>query len=274
MTWRLLTGPGAVPPAGRGRVLAAVHGLADHGGTWQELARRLGPGYRCWVVDAPWCGAVEGPATPWAATSAGPAEWLRTALAELPEPADVLIGHSFGANAVLDHLAGAARPAARAAVLIAPLVRPAGRAPRPVLVARTRAAIRQVVADGLRVRLGRRAEAVADDVLAVMVGKALQRVPDGAAEVVLDRLLATPRPELARVVTPTLVLAGLGDQRLAGARADSLAVMPAARVRVHPHYGHFCHVTQAAEVAAECAEFFDRVVPAAAPAGPTMEVYA
>lgn len=271
MTWRLLTAPGAA--ATTGRVLAAVHGLADNGGTWQALADRLGAaGYRCYAADAPWRGDVDRSPADWTTSSTRPADWLRAALTDLPEPADVLVGHSFGANAVLDHLATYPLPPVRAAVLLAPLVRPAGQAPRPVLVARTRAAIRQVVADGLRARLGGRAGRVGDDVLAAMAGKALQRVPEGAAEVVLDRLLATPRPTLARITTPTLVLAGHGDQRLAGVRPDSLAGMPAVRVRVHPHYGHFCHLTQAAEVAAECADFLDRVVPAAVPTDPTMEV--
>ncbi|MGW5696751.1 hypothetical protein ACWEWX_39460 [Streptomyces asiaticus] len=43
----------------------------------------------------------------------------------MPEPVDILIGHSFGANAVLEHLAdggGAAQP--RAAVLLALFFRP------------------------------------------------------------------------------------------------------------------------------------------------------
>ncbi|OKI61476.1 alpha/beta fold hydrolase [Micromonospora sp. CB01531] len=270
MTWRLLATPGAAPEHGRPRVVAAVHGLADHGSTWQDLAVRLGPGYRCYAVDAPWSGDPGRSLV----DSAGPAQWLRRALAAVPEPVDVLVGHSFGANAVLDHLATGAPPTVSAAVLLAPLVRPADQAPHPVLIARTRAAIRQVVADGLRARLGPRAAHVADDLLATMVDKALQRVPDGAADLVLDRLLATPRPALGQVRTPILVLAGRDDQRLAGVRANSLAVLPAAQVRVRPHYGHFCHITQATEVAAECAEFLDRVVPALSPAGPTLEVSA
>ncbi|MDO3686670.1 alpha/beta fold hydrolase [Micromonospora sp. C28ISP2-4] len=271
MTWRLLAAPGAAPAIGP--VLAAVHGLADNAGTWQALAARLRPaGYRCYAADAPWRGDAGRSPADWTTSSTGPAEWLGSALTELPEPADVLVGHSFGANVVLDHLAAHPQPPVRAAVLLAPLVRPSGRAPRPDLLARTRAAIGQVVADGLRARLGERAGRVGDDVVAAMARKALRQIPDGAADVVLDRLLATPRPTLARIATPTLVLAGHDDQRLAGVRPDSLAVMPAAQVRVHAHYGHFCHITQAAEVAAECAGFLDHVVPAAAPAGPTMEV--
>nr|QRG34990.1 alpha/beta hydrolase [Micromonospora sp.] len=270
MTWRLLAAPGADPAPGRGRVVAAVHGLADTGTTWHDLAALLGAGYRWYAVDAPWSGD---PGRSLQTDCARPAEWLRHALAAVPEPVDILVGHSFGANAVLDHLASRPEPTVRAAVLLAPLVRPEQRAPHPVLVARTRTAIRQVVADGLRARLGPRTAHVGDDVLATMVDKAVARVPDGAAEVVLERLLATPRPALGQVGTPTLVLAGRADQRLAGVRADSLAVMPAVEVRIHPHYGHFCHITQATEVAAECAEFLDRVVPAPSPAGPTMEAF-
>ncbi|MEU8263188.1 alpha/beta fold hydrolase [Micromonospora sp. NPDC048999] len=270
MTWRLLAAPRADPAPGHARVVAAVHGLADNGTTWQDLAALLGAGYRWYTVDAPWSGDPGRSLT----DGARPAEWLRQALADLPEPVDILVGHSFGANAVLDHLATRPAPEVRAAVLLAPLVRPAEQAPHPVLVARTRAAIRQVVADGLRARLGPRAAHVADDVLAAMVDKAVARVPDGATELVLDRLLATPRPALGQVNTPALVLAGRGDQRLAGVRANSLTVMPAVEVSIHPHYGHFCHITEAAEVAAECAEFLDRVVPAPSPTGPTLEVVA
>jgi pimeloyl-ACP methyl ester carboxylesterase len=283
VTWTTLTtGPvrSGTRRAGDRRpvTVAAVHGLADTASTWRPLAERLGTGFRVHAVDAPWGGAT---GVTWSAMTgdrpgapARPGGWLRRALAELPGPVDVLVGHSFGANAVLDHLAGGADPQPAAAVLIAPLVRPPGTASRPVLLARTRAAIRQVVAEGLRARLGHRAAAVPAEVFASMVDGVLAAVPQGAAEVVLDRLLVTPRPELRRVGVPTLVLAGLDDQKLAGVRADTLTVMPAAEVRIRPQFDHFCHITLATVVAAECAEFLDRAVPASAPAGPPKEVYA
>jgi alpha-beta hydrolase superfamily lysophospholipase len=273
MRWRLLGGSGAVggEPV---RVVAAVHGMADNWNTWRELAGQLGPGYRCYAVDTPWSGGAGGLLGRWQAPSSGPAAWLRQALAAVPEPVDILLGHSFGANAVLDHLATRREPAVRAAVLLAPLVRPTTSAPYPVLVARTRTAIRQVVGEGLRAKLGTRGASVDADVISSMLDKVFSHVPDQTAHLVLERLMATPRPALRHVDTPTLVLSGRGDQRLAGVRATSLAVMPAVEVRIHEHYDHFCHITQAADVATECAGFLDRVLSALSPAGLIKEVSA
>lgn len=248
MSWHLVgggTGPSTT-------VVAAVHGMADHWTTWRALTHRLGDRFRCYALDAPWSGAG------WHLPD-GPGGWVQQTLRTLPEPADVLIGHSFGANAVLDHLADGPGPGPRAAVLLAPLVRPGSTAPRPVLLERTRAALHEVITEGLRARLGTRATAVTDDVLAGMADLVVEGLPDAATHLVLDRILDTPRPALAAIRTPTLVLSGRRDQLLAGVRPESLAGMPAADVRIRERYDHFCHITQAAEVAAECVEFLNRL---------------
>ncbi|MDI6099262.1 alpha/beta fold hydrolase [Actinoplanes sp. NEAU-A12] len=247
MTWHAVGG--SSDPAAT--VVGAVHGMADHWTTWRTLAGELGRDHRWYAFAAPWRGS--------GAVPTSPGDCVGKALRQAPEPIEILAGHSFGANAVLDHLATGAAPDVRAALLIAPLIRPPGNPPRPVLIARTRAALRTVVADGLRARLGARGEAMDADVFAGMTAAVLDGMPGDAVEAVLDRILDTPRPALAGVTVPALVLSGRSDQRMAGARPGSLAVLPHAQVRIRDRYDHFCHLTQAADVAADWVAFRNRL---------------
>ena len=79
---------------------------------------------------------------------------------------------------------------------------------------------------------------------------------DDAPLIVFDTFTGTGRLRLDRVAVPTLVLGGPDDPALSCGRAAGLARdFPAARVVLREHYGHFCHVEQVADVAAEITPF-------------------
>ncbi|GAA2489700.1 hypothetical protein GCM10010406_27340 [Streptomyces thermolineatus] len=253
-------GPGAAGP-----VVAMVHGMEDTPESWTPLAEQLAAtlpgGCRTYALDMPWRAG-----NPYRWPHRGtPAHWLREALAGLPEPADVLVGHSFGSNAVLQHLAdcGPRGPeGVRAAVLVAPFYRPESLAVDWALHDAALAGFRRTMAEGTRVRLGPRAARMEDDVFSAMVDAVVDRIgPVGFLSLFLQ-FVGTTELDLTRTPVPTLVLAGEHDEALAGERASALAAaMPAATVRQYPHYRHCCHVERPADVAAGIAGFLRSVLP-------------
>ncbi|GAA0914281.1 MULTISPECIES: alpha/beta fold hydrolase [Streptomyces violaceusniger group] len=154
-------------------VVALVHGLEGGWAGWRPLAGELAGRCRTYVLDLPW---RAGNRYRWRHHGT-PAHWLREALALVPEPVDILIGHSFGANAVLEHLAdrdGAAQP--RAAVLLAPFFRPDTLRVDWPLHDAALAGFRQIIADGVRVGLGSRAGDLDPEVLAAMADATVERI--------------------------------------------------------------------------------------------------
>lgn len=246
-----------------GPVVVAVHGLEDTWENWRPLAALL-TGFRTYALRMPWC---TGNDYGWR-TAGSPAGWLRAALGSAPEPVSVLVGHSFGANAILEHLAADAaasrRPGSAAAVLIAPFYRPAALRPDDELYRRAYAGFRAVLDEGMRLRMGPRASDVDPELLAGMTDKMLERIGAAGYHALYEQFLDTTRLPLSTVAVPTLVTAGADDESLGGERAVALAAaMPAADVRLHRHYGHFCHLRQTADVAVEISAFLDGPVRAA-----------
>ncbi|MEV4970853.1 alpha/beta fold hydrolase [Streptomyces scopuliridis] len=239
-------------PGAAGPVVALVHGLEGSGESWRPLVETF-TGCRAYALDLPWRAG-----NPYRWRQHGtPADWLRRALDLVPEPVDVLLGHSFGSNAVLEHLATAdSSHVPSAAVLLAPFYRPESLTVDWPLHDAALAGFRRVIADGVRVGLGERARTMDPEVLSAMVATALERIgPVGFLSLFLQFVGTTDLP-LADVSVPTLVLAGERDESLAGNRATALAAaMPAATVRRRAHYGHFCHAEQSSDVAAEIAAF-------------------
>lgn len=257
--WQRVTGSdGAEEPvlwrrAGNGAPLVFAHGLEDGWAGWLPLVERLAGDRTCYALDLPW---RAGSAHTWCHRGS-PAEWVRRALALVPEDVDAIVGHSFGANAVLHLLAEDGLPV-RAVALIAPFFRPVTLKVDWDLHAGALAGVHRVMTAGLRLRLGDRAAHIDDELLRAMAGTVVDRIGPVGFGAFFQSFVATTDLPLSGVGTPVLVLAGEDDECLRGERATALAAaMPAARVRVRAHYSHFCHVEQADDVAAEVAGFLD-----------------
>lgn len=231
-----------------GPAVVLVHGLEGSWQNWTEIAKILAPHYRLIALDLPWRAGND---YTWRAGGT-PGQWLDRALSDLPQPISAVVGHSFGANATLE-LLSTGRVFERAA-LLAPLYRPAGRAVDESLRSESREALTSVVRTGLRLKLATRT--LSPDLLGEMQRKLVDYVVPRAFPPFFDYLCATRELALSHVDTPTLVLAGTTDVSLPPEGADALGeAMPAARIRLHAHYTHFCHQEQAAEVATELDEF-------------------
>ncbi|MBP0455063.1 alpha/beta hydrolase [Kitasatospora sp. RG8] len=245
--WR---GPGEGPP------LVAAHGIEDSWRNWRPLVERL-PGWTPYALQLPWHG---GNRYTWRAEGS-PAQWLRRALALVPERPRLLLGHSFGANAILQHLATLDEdPQLSAVVLATPFYRPADYVLSEQLRLRSKAAFRRVLTDGLRLSLGDKASRMDPEIRNLMEQKLLERAVPSGFPVFFREFTDSGQLDLARITVPTLVLAGYRDEGLTPMRAAALGrAMPAATVRLDPEYGHFCHVAQADRMSRDTADFLHRV---------------
>lgn len=234
---------GTAPVSGPSAVF--VHGIEDDWRTWQPVAEQLS-GWRSWSLEMPWRAGND---YRWRFT-AGPADWLGAALEALDGPPDVLIGHSFGASAVLGLLAAGRIPPPRAAVLATPFYRPGELAITWRMFERSRAAFARQIEDGMRARLAGRATPLAADVFTGMFAKNWERIGPLGFLAVFEEYLASGHLPLAQVRVPVLVLSGDRDPGLARAHLEQLADrLPHGSIICAAGYDHFCHIRRADEVA-------------------------
>jgi pimeloyl-ACP methyl ester carboxylesterase len=226
--------------------------MEDTWRSWEPFAARLHPTWQLYALNAPW---RSGNPYDWR-TGSTAGQWLARALREVAGSVDVLIGHSMGANAVLELLAATDRPALGVAALLAPFY--CGRT-TPVgwkLFDEARQHFGRLIADGMRLRLGPRMAAIEPDVREVMLAKMIDRIGPLGFIAWFDHFTASARLPLETVTVPTVVLASSEDPCLSGGRAEALAAdMPGATLRLDDTYDHFCHVQQAAAVAAQTVRF-------------------
>ncbi|MER5541060.1 serine aminopeptidase domain-containing protein [Streptomyces sp. NPDC002586] len=242
---------------GDGIPLVTAHGMEDTWSVWDQLTGLL-PGFRPYALRLPWHG---GNSYEWH-KKASPGEWLRRAVALVPEPPEVLLAHSFGATASLQYLATADEAAGlRAAVLYAPPFRPADFELTPALRLRSEGALRGAIVDGFTLALGPRSAQLDEDIRNMMAARLLKRAVPVAFPVFYQEFAASGLLDLARIEVPTLVLGGVDDESLTATRGAALQrAMPAATVRLRSPYGHFCHMTQAQQLSRETAAFLNRTL--------------
>lgn len=263
VTARLVAGQ-----AGPGPVLVCAHGMEDGWRNWIPMARLLAGRlydltnlpWRVYALDLPWhtggsyCWRRESTAS--AHVAAGLAQ-----LADAGIPANILVGHSFGATAMLEVLAGrhdAGRQLAHlaAAVLISPYYCPPDLQASWALFEESRRHFGQIIGTGLPAYLKGRADAVDDDLRDMMVDKIISRIGPLGFMALFDEFTASATIPLHDVTVPTLILGGSSDPGLAGGRATALSrAMPGATLTLLHSYDHFCHVSQVSDVASRIAGF-------------------
>ncbi|MGH3858836.1 alpha/beta fold hydrolase [Actinokineospora sp.] len=235
-----------------GPAVVAAHGIEDGWESWGAVAERIGARHRVYALDRPW---RAGNRYAWPDRD-DPAGWLRRAIDLVPEPADLLLGHSFGANAILQHVAES--PDRLPALLLTPFYRPSTVAEDQKLYERTLADFHTIIGDGLRLRLGPRAANVDDALLTAMVQQTVRRVGSRGLMAMFDQFRHTTRLRLSDMDTPVLVLTGPDDVAMTPARAAAFAAAaPSAAVCVLPDLTHFCHLAQVEQVATVLTEFLD-----------------
>lgn len=223
-----------------GPTVVLLHGLEDSWECWKQLASRLAADARCYAVKLPWSAGGD-----YRWRGRPPQEWIADALAAVAEPVDVLVAHSYSANAVIQRIAAGSPAGADALILISPFYRPPSVELTWKTFDRSLAQFRTTMTHGLRIRLGDRAALIEPDVFDRMAETMMDRIGLPGFLAVFEQFAAASGLDLSDQRTPTLVVAGSLDPGIAGERAAHLAgAMPHARFAVDPRYSHFCHMEQ------------------------------
>jgi pimeloyl-ACP methyl ester carboxylesterase len=242
---------------GSGPLLALVHGLEDRWESWAPLVQCLDRSWRLLAFDMPW---RTGNSYRWRQVGT-PGAWLARALERVNEPLDVIVGHSFGANAVLELLATADPPPSHCAVLLSPFYRPQDLPITWEVFEQSRRSFDRIVGQGLRARLGDRNAAVTEEILQIMAVKSgTDRIGPLGFMALFEQFAASADLALGAVTVPTLILSSTSDPSLAHGRAEALArQMPCATVVLSDDLAHFCHVQDAASVVGALKAFLQEV---------------
>lgn len=234
-----------------GTQLVLAHGLEDSWTSWQPMAGELDPDWRLVALDLPW---RPGNDYRWLTRSAG--DWLGDALDLLDARPDVLVAHSFGANATLNLLCALDPRPGPVAALVCPMYRQPKYPVTWRMFDRARTTFVEHIREGLRARLGDRLAVVEPAVLETMMDMALDRVGPSGFLTVFQQFIASSDLTLEEIVVPTLLVAGGADPTLSRNGANALASrIPGAEARINDDYDHFCHIRHASGVAAQVAEF-------------------
>ncbi|MFH8370242.1 alpha/beta fold hydrolase [Streptomyces sp. NPDC018031] len=217
-----------------------VHGLAGGAAVWDRFVERAHPGCELWTADLPWRGAgVPGwPDRP-------PHEWIEEAVGRLPHRPDVIVGHSFGAGAVLAWLARSATAGRqpRGAALVSPFYRAHQEMFDWDTLAYYLNHFDRILDDGLRVSSGGRLEGSLRRDMAL---KVRDRIGPYGWMRFFDQYLDTPRLPVERLSLPVQLIGGAEDFASDPAEAAGLGrALPDARVGILPGVGHFSMVESA-----------------------------
>lgn len=244
-----------------------AHGLEDSWASWRGLAAALDPRWRSVALDLPWRAGND-----YGWRGRRPAEWLGDALDALGRPPDLLVAHSFGANAALDLLCARDPRAGTATALLCPFYRRPAQSVTWSVFDRSRASYAANIGAGVRARLGRRAAGLDGDVLATMVDLAVERTGPSGFLAVFEQFVGSGSLPLHRIDRPTLVVVGGADPVLSRrAAAELTAAIPGVRAHIEPSYDHYCHIRRAPGLAERIAAFVAERAPSTAapsPGGP------
>ncbi|NIL40121.1 alpha/beta hydrolase [Salinispora arenicola] len=234
-----------------GPLVVFAHGLEDPWTTWRPLVAELDPTWRMVALDLPW---RPGNDYRWGHRPAG--DWLGDGLDQLGARSDVLITHSFGANAALTLLSARDPRPGPAVILVCPLYRQPQHSVTWEMFDQARATFMRHIREGLRARMGARADALDPEVLEAMGEAAIDRVGPAGFLTVFQQYIASAQLRLSNVTVRTFLLAGAADPTLSPVAARALAAeVPGMHLQVEEQFDHFCHVRQAGRVADSVAAF-------------------
>jgi pimeloyl-ACP methyl ester carboxylesterase len=234
-----------------GPLVVFVHGLESAWSSWLPIGVELDAQWQQLALELPWR-----PGNDYRWRDRSPGEWLGHGLDLVGRRPDLLVAHSFGANATLELLCAHDRRVGSAAALICPMYRLRRHAVTWRMFDRARTIFYQHMSDGLRARMGQRAAAIDPAVLDAMMDVAIDRVGPLGFLATFNQFTASTDLELGSVDVPTLVVAGGADPTLAPEAAHALAdAIPTGTAVVTADFDHFCNVRRPRQVAAHIARF-------------------
>ncbi|MFG2877386.1 alpha/beta fold hydrolase [Streptomyces sp. NPDC048337] len=217
------------------RVLT-LHGLAGTTEVWRRFNALAHPSLEIWEAELPWAASAVG--THGWSHHPDPVPWVREALAEVPGGPDVVIAHSFAANATLELLA-AAEPGTGPdkAVLVAPFHR---RDPADFDFETAQYYLNgfhRILDEGLRISSDGR---LPEDLRELMALRMRERIGPYGWMRFFDSYLRSPFVDTSALARPVLVIAGEHDFAAPPGDARGLAgALPDAEVHVFGDSGHF-----------------------------------
>lgn len=237
--------PAATPVA----TVGFLHGLGASPAVWEGLTTMLPDDIEAWVLGMPW-DAAQG--STWALTRE-PRVWLERALDLMPAAPDVLVGHSFGANVLLDHVVTHGVAHLDGLVLLSPFYRSHPDAFTWAVISHYLNDFTNLISAGIRSRGG---TSVPPDVLAAMAERVRDRIGPYGWLRFFELFSATPGLDLSVVTVPCLVVCGDRDTASYPADGRGLArTLPSAAVEILDRSGHFAMVDEPGRVAALVRDF-------------------
>lgn len=210
-----------------------LHGLAGSTAVWRRFTELAGGELELWEAELPW--AAHGD-TRWS-HDPDPVPWVARALDAVPGRVDLLIAHSFAANAVLELLVS--RPTGRpgAVVLVSPFHRGTPEEFEWDTAVYYLHGFQRILDEGLRVGSDGRIPVELREAMALRVR---DRIGPYGWMRFFDAYLRSPFLDTAAIGLPTLVVAGEHDFAARPADARALAgALPDARLRIFERSGHF-----------------------------------
>ncbi|AXL91908.1 alpha/beta hydrolase [Streptomyces sp. CB09001] len=208
-----------------------VHGLAGSTRLWDACRAEAPEGVRTTAADVRW--PLDGTAGP--GLTGDPAGLVADVVRGTR--AEVVVAHSFAANALLEHLASPQASPLRAAVLVAPFYRPRRQDFDWDTISYYFNRFHLILEEGLHVSAGGRLDPEVRHAMALRVRESIG--PYGWMDF-FGAYLRTPALPLHRVRLPVLVVAGSDDRAAPVSDARALAgALPAARLAEFPGCGHF-----------------------------------
>lgn len=244
--------PASAAPALR---VGLVHGLEETCDVWAELVPLLIAHAEVHAFGLPWDGKHE---RTWA-WECEPERWVARAMGLLPATPSVLIAHSFGANALLEHLVAKRPDGLTALTLLSPFYRPSYAAFDWGTISYYLNEFHRIMEEGIRVRLPRQGRA--PGILSAMGERLRDRIGPHGWLRFFDLFARTPGLDLRALTVPCLVIGGENDFASWPADCRALAeALPIAEVEILSGCGHFAMLERPEKVAASINRLLQRCV--------------
>jgi pimeloyl-ACP methyl ester carboxylesterase len=231
---------------------AFVHGLEEGWEIWEPVALRLARALRSFCLDLPWSGRCR---YDWAHET-GVRRWIARGLGLVPRPVDVVVAHSFGVNALLEHFDARGLGSVKAAVLVSPFYRGRHEFSWPAFH-HYMDNFERFLAAGLQVRRSGGRQAAEPD--PIVARKVLDRIGPLGCLQFLNIFSRTPRLRLRALSIPVLIVGGEEDFYSLPEDCETLRrALPRAESRLLRRCGHFAMIEQPEALSSLIEQFLAR----------------